>query len=206
VRVTDNHGASATDAVAISAGNTPPTATITSPTPGLTWKVGDPIAFAGSATDQQDGNLPASALSWKLTVEHCPSNCHEHDIQTWAGVSSGSFTAPDHEYPSYLVLKLTATDGGGLSDTQTISLYPKTATLSLASSPTGLQLSLNGTVFTTPFTKQVILNSVNGLSAPTPQTLGGSTYDFSSWSDGGARVHSITATGNRSLSATYSKR
>ena len=206
VRVTDNHGASATDAVAISAGNTPPTATITSPTPGLTWKVGDPISFAGSATDQQNGNLPASALSWKLTLEHCPSNCHEHDIQTWTGVSSGSFVAPDHEYPSYLVLKLTATDSGGLSDTQTISFYPKTATLSLASSPTGLQLSLNGTVFTTPFTKQVILNSVNGLSAPTPQTLGGSTYDFSSWSDGGARVHSITATGNRSLSATYSKR
>jgi hypothetical protein len=30
-------------------------------------------------------------------------------------VASGSFTAPDHEYPSYLELRLAATDSGGLS-------------------------------------------------------------------------------------------
>ena len=206
VRVTDNHGASATDAVAISAGNTPPTATITSPSPGLTWKVGDTINFNGSASDQQSGNLPASALSWTLTMEHCPSNCHEHPVQSWSGQASGSFVTPDHEYPSYLVLELTATDSGGLSDTQSIPLYPKTVLLSFTSSPSGLQLSLNGNASATPFSKQVIQNSVNGLAAPTPQTLSGSVYDFGSWSDGGAQVHSITATGNRSLSATYTKR
>jgi glucose/arabinose dehydrogenase len=206
VRVTDNHAASATDAVAISAGNTPPTATITSPSPGLTWKVGDTISFSGSATDPQDGNLPASGLSWKLTMEHCPSNCHEHEIQTWSDTATGSFAAPDHEYPAYMVLQLTATDSGGLSDTQTIPLYPKTASLSFTSSPSGVQLTLNGNAFTTPFAKSVILGSANELAAPTPQTLAGSTYDFSSWSDGGARVHSITATGDRSLSATFGKR
>jgi hypothetical protein len=78
--------------------------------------------------------------------------------------------------------------------------------LSFTSTPTGLTLSLNGTNATTPFNKTVIQNSVNGLTAPTPQTIASGTYDFSSWSDGGARVHSITATGNRSLSATYTKR
>jgi glucose/arabinose dehydrogenase len=206
VRVTDNHGASATDAAAISAGNTPPTATISSPSTGLTWKVGDAITFSGSARDTQDGNLAASALSWKLTMEHCPSNCHEHVVQSWSGIASGSFVAPDHEYPSYLVLELTATDSGGLTDTQTIPLYPKTVVLSFSSTPSGLTLTLNSTNAATPFSRTVIQNSVNGLSAPTPQTLSGSTYDFTSWSDGGARVHSITATGNRSLSATYTKR
>jgi PKD domain len=206
VRVTDNHGATATDAVAISAGNTRPTATITSPSPGLTWKVGDTISFAGSATDQQDGNVAASNLSWKLAVEHCPSNCHEHIVQAWSGVAGGSFAAPDHEYPSYLVLELTATDSGGLSDTQTIPIYPKTVSLSFASSPSGLQLTLNGNVFTTPYAKSVIQGSVNGVAAATPQTLGGSTYDFGSWSDGGARVHSLTANGNQALTATFTKR
>jgi glucose/arabinose dehydrogenase len=206
VRVTDNHGATATDAVAISAGNTRPTATITSPSPGLTWKVGDTISFAGSATDQQDGNLGAGNLSWKLTMEHCPSNCHEHIVQTWSGIAGGSFAAPDHEYPSYLVLELTATDSGGLSDTQTIPIYPKTVSLSFASSPSGLQLTLNGNVFTTPYAKSVIQGSVNGVAAATPQTLGASTYDFGSWSDGGARVHSLTANGNQALTATFTKR
>ena len=66
--------------------------------------------------------------------------------------------------------------------------------LSFTSTPTGLTLSLNGTNATTPFNKTVIQNSVNGLTAPTPQTIASGTYDFSSWSDGGARVHSITAT------------
>jgi glucose/arabinose dehydrogenase/PKD repeat protein len=206
VRVTDNHGASATDAVAISAGNTPPTATITTPTTGLTWKVGDTIAFGGSATDAQDGSLGAGSLSWTLRLQHCPSNCHTHTVQTFSGVASGSFAAPDHEYPSYLELELKATDSGGLTDTRTIRLDPKTVVLSFASSPSGLTLSLNGANATTPFTKTVIQSSVNGLAAPTPQTLASATYDFGSWSDGGARVHSITATGDRSLSATYTKR
>ena len=56
LKVTDSHGASATDFVGITAGNTPPTATIVSPTTGFTWKVGDPIDFEGSGTDPQDGD------------------------------------------------------------------------------------------------------------------------------------------------------
>jgi PKD domain len=206
VRVTDNHGAAATDAVSISAGNTPPTATIASPTAGLTWKVGDTISFSGSATDAQDGNLAASRLSWSVTMHHCPSNCHTHPVQSFSGVASGSIVAPDHEYPSYLELALTATDSGGLTDTQSIRLDPKTVVLSISSSPTGLVCTLNGVNATAPFSKTVIQNSVNGLAAPTPQTIASGTYDFSSWSDGGARVHSITATGNRSLTATFTKR
>ena len=104
LRVTDSHGATATDFVGITAGDTPPTATIVSPTTGFTWKVGDPIDFAGSGTDAQDGDLPASALSWSVVLDHCPSGCHEHALQTFNGVDHGSFPAPDHEYPSYLEL------------------------------------------------------------------------------------------------------
>ena len=83
----------------------PPTATITSPAPGTTWRVGDLIQFAGGATDAQDGPLPASRLSWDLILHHCPSNCHTHPLQSFAGVAGGSFTAPDHEYPSHLELR-----------------------------------------------------------------------------------------------------
>ena len=89
----------------ITVGNTPPTATINTPAAGTTWKVGDAISFSGSATDTQDGTLPASSLSWQLILHHCPSNCHAHPMQSFAGVAGGSFTAPDHEYPSYLELR-----------------------------------------------------------------------------------------------------
>ena len=70
------------------------------------------MTFSGGATDPQSGTLPASALSWSLVLQHCDSaqNCHSHPVQTFDGVASGSFSAPDHEYPSHLELTLTATD------------------------------------------------------------------------------------------------
>jgi glucose/arabinose dehydrogenase len=206
LKVTDSHGASASDIVAISAGNTPPTATITAPTSALTWAVGDPIAFRGSATDGQDGTLPPSALSWSLIVHHCPSNCHTHNIEYFEGVSSGSFNAPDHDYPSYLELRLTATDSGGLTDTQSVRLDPKTVDLTLRSRPPGLSLTLDAFTAPAPFTRTVILKSANTLSAPTSQTQNGTTYAFGSWSDGGAATHSVTATGSATYTATYAPR
>jgi hypothetical protein len=39
----------------------------------------------------------------------------------------------------------------------------------------------------------VIVGSKNSVSAPSPQTLGGTNYEFTSWSDGGARSHDIVA-------------
>ena len=141
LRVTDAAGASSvSDPLTITVGNSAPAATIATPTAGTTWRVGNVISFSGSATDLEQGTLPASALSWDLVMQHCPSNCHEHTIQSFTGVAGGSFTAPDHEYPSYLELRLTATDAGGLSDTETLRLDPQTVTLTFASSPAGLQL------------------------------------------------------------------
>src|SRR4029453_11527617 len=170
-------------------GNSPPTATINSPTAGTTWKVGDVISFSGSATDVQDGTLPASALSWQLILQHCPSNCHSHTLQTFPGVASGSFVAPDHEYPSYLELSLTATDSGGLSNTKTLRLDPRTVTLTFQATPSnkGIKLAGNATVATEPFTRTVIVGSSNSVSAVSPHTTARKTYTFVSWSDGGAQ-------------------
>ena len=186
--------------------NTAPTATISSPAAGTTWKVGDTISFSGSASDTQDGALAASRLNWTLVQQHCPSGqgCHSHTVQSFNGVASGSFVAPDHDYPSYLDLSLTATDSGGLTDTKTVRLDPLTVDLTFQSSPTGLQLTVGSSSSTTPFTRTVIQGSNNSMSANTPQTLGGTTYNFASWSDGGAQTHNITAsTSVTTYTATY---
>ena len=199
LRVTDGGGASDTldQPLTISAGNTAPAVTIDTPLSTTTWKVGDNISFSGSATDQQDGALGASRLTWSLIMHHCapenPSSCHEHPMQDFAGVASGSFVAPDHEYPSYLELRLTATDSGGLTDTKSVRLDPKTVELSFASDPAGLQLTVGSASATTPFSRTVIVGSKSTVSAPSPQTLAGTTYNFASWSDGGAQSHDIVA-------------
>jgi glucose/arabinose dehydrogenase len=196
LKVTDSKGASTISSpITIDAGNTPPTPTIDSPASTLTYKVGDPISFSGHATDAQEGTIPASGLSWTLIIHHCPTpnNCHTHNVQTWTGVSSGSFNAPDHEYPCYLELQLTATDSKGLSATTSVQLNPQTVNLTFASSPTGAQLSAGSTSGTAPFTKTVVINSSTAISALSPQTIGTGTYTFTSWSDGGAQSHNITA-------------
>jgi uncharacterized repeat protein (TIGR01451 family) len=185
--------------------NTAPTAIISTPTNGTLWRVGDTISFSGSATDAQDGTVAAPGLSWTLVQQHCPSGeaCHSHTVQNFNGVTSGSFVAPDHDYPSYLDLTLTATDSGGLSDTETVRLDPRTVVLTFQSSPTGLQVSVGSSSSTTTFTRTVIEGSTNSISAPSPQTLGGTTYDFVAWSDGGAATHNIVAGASATYTATY---
>ncbi len=184
--------------------NTPPTVTISSPAVGTTWKVDDPINFSASATDVQDGTLPATAFDWTIFVQHCPSNCHTHTYQIFNDTSAGSFPAPDHEYPSHLELRVTATDSAGATTTVSRDILPQTVDLTFASSPPGLQLTVGPTAETTPFTRTVIVGSTNSVSATTPQALGGTTYDFSSWSNGGAQTHVVTAPASPvTYTATY---
>jgi PKD repeat protein len=193
LRVTDPGGATSTDAVVISVGNTPPTAVIATPASGTLWKVGDVISFSGSATDAQDGTLPPTALTWDLLLQHCPSNCHTHVLQSYPQTASGSFFAPDHEAPAYLELRLTATDSGGLSHTVTRRLDPRMVTLTFQSVPGGLVLAVGNSSAKSSFTRNVIVGSSNTVSAVSPQAKGNKQYTFVSWSDGGVQTHVIAA-------------
>ena len=62
----------------------------------------------------------------------------------------------------------------------------------------------DATASTTPFTRTVIVGSSNSVSATSPQTFNGTTYTFSSWSDGGPQTHNIVAPAPAaSYTATY---
>ena len=192
VRVTDPDGASDDAQVAIDADNTPPTAMIATPDPASRWAVGDEIAFSGSATDAQDGAV--TDLSWDVVLHHCydADDCHAHPLRTIEG-AAGTIAAPDHEYPSHIELRLTATDSGGLRDTTSLRLDPRTTGLTVTSDPPGLVVGLGGDSGPAPLTREVIVGSSNSVSAPSPQVAGGVTYEFDAWSDGGARSHNVTA-------------
>jgi glucose/arabinose dehydrogenase len=210
LRVNDGRGGVGTAATEIDvatgapiATNDAPTATITAPDPSTTWKVGDTISFAGTATDPEQGTLPASALTWALIMHHCPSDCHAHQITTMAGPST-SFTAPDHEYPSYLELRLTATDAGGLTDVKSVRLDPKAVGLTFATQPSGMKLTYLSKNVSTPTTSTAIVGSSGSLSADLFQPSAGKLYRFASWSDGGARNHNFTAPATpTTYTATY---
>jgi len=196
LRVADPAGASDTQSVTITVGagpNTPPVPVIDTPASGFQWKVGDVISFSGHATDAQDGTLPPIRLSWSVVLNHCPSNCHTHPVQSYTGVATGTFPAPDHEYPSSLSLVLSATDSAGAQASTSLQLDPKTVDLTFATTPSGLQLAVGAASVTAPATRTVIVGSSNSVSAPSPQTAAGVSYTFSFWSDGGARTHNVIA-------------
>ncbi|WP_020525108.1 PQQ-dependent sugar dehydrogenase [Catelliglobosispora koreensis] len=206
LRVTDTLGAFDDETVTIQPGSSAPAAFIDTPTAGTTWKVGDSLSFSGHATDPQQGTLPASALSWELRLQHCstPTSCHTHVLQSWTGTVSGSFIAPDHEYPSYVELALTATDATNLTSTVVRRLDPQTVQLTFTGNPNGVSLSVGSFTGPAPFTRQVIQGSTITVSAPSSYTAGLQKYKFDRWSDGGAQTHVITApTANTTYTAIY---
>jgi glucose/arabinose dehydrogenase len=208
VQVDDGHGHTSVATVNVQVGNTPPDATITAPTSDLQWATGDTIDFSGTATDAEQ-TLTDANYSWRIVLHHCPSNCHTHGSGEVDGADSGSFTAPDHDYPAYLSVQLTVTDDGGLSgteplsDTESVNIYPSTSQLTLRSTPPGIQLGLDGAVDPSPFTSQVIENSHHTVTAPTSAKVLGIDYAFTSWSDGGAPAHTFVTSGDRTLVAGY---
>jgi uncharacterized repeat protein (TIGR01451 family) len=77
--------------------------------------------------------------------------------------------------------------------------------LTFASNPSGLQLTVGSSSAATPFTRTVIQNSSNSISALSPQDLAGVRYAFASWSDNAAQTHNINAgTSPATYTATFS--
>ncbi len=210
VRVEDDEGLSSTARITVYPGDKPPTVTITKPEAGFRWGVGDDIKLGGNAVDAK-GNTINEPLPyyWVTRMAHCPdlSNpnaCHVHPLQTFSGVPAPEFTAPQHEYPSYIEAVLRVSDKRGLSGTATIKIAPRTVDVSLFSNPPGIELLAGSDTRPSPFSTPAIDGSEILISAPPTATLGGYTYTFAGWSDGGNREHPIkVSTSQAQYTASY---
>src|SRR5439155_7346359 len=84
---------------------------------------------------------------------------------------------------------------------------PSTVTLTLASEPSGLQLTLDGLSVTTPHAFPSVVGTTHTLGAPTSQRLNKTNYSFVNWSDGGAQTHNlITPSADTTYTAVYRKK
>jgi hypothetical protein len=207
VRVTgQTSGLTDVDGVLLTPGDTAPTAEIEAPTPATQWATGEPLHYAGTATDEQEGALGPGALHWVVDLNHCiqGGGCHVHRVGTFTGLRSFDLPAPDHYYPAHLTVTLTATDAAGItSEPTTLVLDPRTVDLAVDSSPPGMTLDVNGFVDRAPFTVTAIEGSSGSVAAPSPQTVAGTSYSWARWSDGGDRVHSLTTDAPQSLIAEF---
>jgi glucose/arabinose dehydrogenase len=185
--------------------NSPPTATITSPTAGTQYSGGDTINYAGTGTDAQDGTLPASAFTWEVVFHH---DTHTHPfIAPTSGATSGSFTIPrlgETATNVFYRIHLTVRDSAGATTETTRDITPRVSTLTLQTNPAGLQLTLDGQPVTTPASIASVVGINRTLGVVSPQTLGGTNYVFSAWSDGGAASHTVnTPATNTTYTATF---
>ena len=201
--VNDDKGGQDLVAVNISVGSAP-TGAIGTPAAGTKYNAGDEVSFSGSATDPDDGTLPASAFHWEIMLHH---NTHTHPVEIFDGIKSGSFVIPqlseldsDVFYRIYLIV----TDSSGLQHLSTRDLLPNKVTITLASNVPGMQISLDGQPRQTPFSTIGVVGVIRTLGAPLTQTSNGQTYSFQSWSNGGTTTHTIsTPATNTTYTANY---
>jgi glucose/arabinose dehydrogenase len=205
-RLTLSDGVNSTlsNVITISVGNVP-AGVVTSPLNNSTFRAGDVINFAGTATDPDDGTLPASAYSWTILFRH---DDHVHPVLgPLTGVTSGSFTIPTsgHDFSdntAYEII-LTVTDSNGLQNRSSVLILPQKVNLSFNSSPPGLTLTIDGISRATPFVKDTLIGFQHNIGAP-GQSFGGTNYSFVSWSDAGTQTHGITVPATaQSYVATY---
>lgn len=181
----------------VTAPNTLPVATIVTPANGSRFRAGDVINFSGSATDAEDGTLPASAYEWWAVFHH--ANHNHSGPQIADGVTSGSFpisveghTETDIWYRIYLAVK----DSRGESDTAMIEIFPVTSNLTIQTEPAGLQLNLDNIPKTAPYSTPALSGMIRPLTAISPQVLNGVNYIFDRWEHGGNASQNITITDN----------
>ena len=189
--------------------NARPVVKITSPVNTLTWNALDQVSFAGTATDAEDGAMPASAYHWEVRFFHqeTPTSQHWHPGPTVPnGVTSGNFIADNGGEASpnvWFRILLTVTDKDGRTGIDSVDIQPNKVVLTAVANIPGLKLVLGGESIT-PFSKTWVVNGQFTLEAPASQVQGNNVYTFTSWSNGGAASQNLRApAANTTYTANY---
>jgi glucose/arabinose dehydrogenase len=185
--------------------NQSPTATIIQPAAGTVYSAGQTINFSGTGSDPEEGSLPATAFTWRVDFHH---DDHIHPfLQPTSGITSGSFVVPTTGETSanvFFRIHLTVSDSGGLQNSTFRDVTPRTATITLETNPSGLQVTLDGQPQTAPVVFVGVVGMIRTIGTASPQTLSNRQYLFKMWSDGGTQTHNIvTPAGNTTFTARF---
>lgn len=191
--VSDGNTSVHSQPLSIIVGDQAPFGRILSPHPSLRYKSGETIAFDGMASDPEDGDLPATALEWRIIFHH---DTHTHPfVSEIKGVNRGTFQIPVFGEPDpnqWYRVHLTVTDSRGLTHSSYTDVLPATTSFTLATDPPSGQVFLDGQPQTSPLATKGVVGMRRTIAVPNTRQLNGSIYFFSGWSDGGALSHVIT--------------
>lgn len=183
----------------------PPTLTVSAPTEGQLYRAGDTINYTAFASDGAGFDLNDANIKTTVRLHH---GTHYHPFAGPLTGRAGSFTIPttgEASADTSYEVTVTATDSTGLATSKVITVRPRTADLTFATSPPGLGLRLDGIPISTPFTVEGVAGFQRGLDAPaTAVATDGTPLVFAGWSDGGQVRHGIaTPDADTTYTATY---
>jgi glucose/arabinose dehydrogenase len=201
-RVSNAYGSATSAAARLTVtSNQPPVAAILAPVNGLHYNAGGTITYSGNGSDPEDGTLAANAFSWTIVFHHAD---HTHPfLGPITGSIGGTFTIPTSGETSadvFYRIQLTVTDSAGAQSSTYVDIVPNVVTLTLASNPSSLQLTLDGQPVTAPYSVPSVVGMTRSIGASAVQ----GNYSFLSWSDGGAQTHNIaTPSTDTTYTAAY---
>jgi hypothetical protein len=103
-------------------------------------------------------------------------------------------------------IQLTVSDSDGNQVTTFRDLRPRVTRVTLASTPPGLAVSLDGETVATPYSFLSVVGMKRTVSASATQAPNGVTYSFRAWSNGGARAQTLTVpAGSTTLRVLYGR-
>jgi glucose/arabinose dehydrogenase len=182
-----------------------PTLTVGTPTEGQLYRAGDTITYNAFATDGAGFDLNDAGISTVVRLHH---GTHYHPFVGPLIGRAGSFTIPDVGEASAdtsYELTVTATDANGLTATKVVTIRPRTSQVTLATSPPGLQLTLDGVPVTAPDTTTGVSGFQRHIAAPLHATAAdGTALQFAGWSNGGEIIQTVTTLDvDTTYTATY---
>jgi glucose/arabinose dehydrogenase len=187
--VADPAGRRASVVIPLSAGNSPPSVTLSTPADGSLYTAGGPMTLRASATDPEDGTLPDRAIAWEAGIVH---RGHQHFLLSGLRGADAGFRMPaDHSADSFFTITVTARDSGGLEATRTVSVRPRTTTARIGSVPEGAPVAFAARAGAAPLTSTEAVGFETVVSAARSFVRNGRRYRFARWSDGRRRAHAV---------------
>ncbi len=123
--IRDQQNATATESIIVSANNTPPAVNITSPVKNSFYKIGPDSSYSLEATvTDQEHSAAQLTYEWQTTLKH---NNHSHTEPIVNGSTASTIISrigcngDDYHWQ----VRLTVTDGAGLSTTDYSEIYPQ---------------------------------------------------------------------------------
>ncbi len=124
--VTDPEGLTGTASLVVTAGNSAPTVTLTTPADGSLFSFGDSVPFTVTVSDPENGTVDCSKVKVTYLLGH---DSHRHQITSKNGCSGTIDVPVDGEHDSaaniYGVFDAEYTDAGGLTTHSDSILQPR---------------------------------------------------------------------------------